>query len=136
MRRSRSGTDERDLLRDEAADREAEQVHALETDRLDEGDRTVSHRLDRVRGRAARRGDSDIVERDYASLRGESVDHRRVPVVEVSAKVLQRDERNVARANVAVGVLDAVLARYAFRRHIRVLGCVRHGAPFSPQEAR
>src|SRR4029453_3039840 len=46
--------DERDLLCDEAAKRKAAQIHPLEPNRLDEGERIVGHRLDGVRGGAGR----------------------------------------------------------------------------------
>ena len=108
-RRGEIGPDEGDLLRDEAADREAEEIHPLEAHRLDEGDRTVSHRLDGVGCRAARSGDADVVEGNDPSIRSQRVDQRGIPVVEVPAKVLQQDERHVALTNVAVGVVDPVL---------------------------
>jgi hypothetical protein len=105
------GADERDLLCDEAADREPEQVHLLEAHRLDEGDRAVSHRLDRVGRDAGGAAHADVVERGDASLRCEIVDERGVPVVEVAAEVLQQHERHLAGAELAVGVLDPVLCR-------------------------
>ena len=105
------GADERDLLGDEAAEREAEQIDALELHRLEEGDRVVGHRLDGVRRRAGRGADADVVEGDHASLGGELVDQRGVPVVEVAAEVLQQDERDIAFTLVAVGVLDPVVGR-------------------------
>ena len=103
------GADERDLLRNEAADREAEQVDLLELHRLDEGDRVVGHRLDRVRRRACRGADAGVVERDHAPFRGERVDQGRVPVVEVAAEVLQQDEGHLPVTEVAVGVFDPVV---------------------------
>ena len=69
-----------------------------------------------VFGVAAGRGaDADVVERDHASIRGERVDERGVPVVEVAAEVLQQDERHITLAEVAVGVLDRVAGRDALR---------------------
>ena len=64
--------------------------------RLEERDRVVRHRLDGVRRAAGRGADADVVEGDDASLRGERVDQRGVPVVEVAAEVLQQDERHIA----------------------------------------
>ena len=116
------GPDERDLLRDEAADREAEQIDPLEVHRLEEGDRVVGHRLDGVRRPAGRGADADVVERDHASIRGERVDESGVPVVEVAAEVLQQDERHIAVTDVAVGVLDPVLGRDSLRRGVGVPG--------------
>ena len=103
--------DERDLLRDEAADREAEQVHPLEVQGLDERDGVVGHRFDRVRRLSGRRSDADVVERDHPSIRGEGIDESGVPVVEVAAEVLQQHERHITVAELAVGVLDRVAGR-------------------------
>ena len=88
--------------------------------RLDEGDRVVGHRLDRVRRRAGRGADADVVERDHASIRGERVDERGIPVVEVAAEVLQQDERHLAFTEVAVRVLDRVVGRDSLRRGVGV----------------
>ena len=114
------GADECDLLGDEAADGEAEQVDASEAHRLEEVDGTVSHGLDGVRRRAGRGGDADVVERNDASIRGERVDERGIPVVEVPAEVLQQNERDVAVAEVAVRVLDPVPGGDSLRRDIGI----------------
>jgi hypothetical protein len=82
--------DERDLLGDEAADREAEQIDPLKVHCLEEGDGAVGHRFDRVRRRAGGRADADVVEGDHASLCGERVDESGVPVVEVAAEGCSR----------------------------------------------
>jgi hypothetical protein len=116
------GADERDLLRDEAADREAEQIHPLEVHRLDERDRVVGHGFGGVRRRAGRGPDADVVERDHPSLRGEGVDEGGVPVVEVAAEVLQQHERHVALTEVAVGILDRVVGRDSLGRSAGVAG--------------
>ena len=83
------GADERDLLRDEAAEGETEQINPLKAHRLDEGDRIVGHPFNRARRPTSRGADADVVERDHASMRSERVDERRVQVVEVAAEVLQ-----------------------------------------------
>jgi hypothetical protein len=69
----------------------------------------VGHRLDGVRRRARCARDADVVERNDTAIRGKRVDEGWIPVVEVPAEVLQRDERDIALANVAVCVLDPVL---------------------------
>jgi hypothetical protein len=97
--------------RDEAADREAEQVDPLKVHRLDEGDRIVGHCFDRAGRRAGRCRHPGVIERDDPSSRGERVDKRRVPVVEAAAEVLQQDERHVALAEIAVCVVDSVSRR-------------------------
>jgi hypothetical protein len=132
------GADERELLRDEAADREAEQIHPLEAHRLDTGDRIVGHRFDGVRRRAGRGGDADVVERNYASIRSERVHQGGIPVVEVPAEVLQQYERDITLTDVAVRVLDPILGRDSLHRGIgvrawrvsrRLLACACHDAP-------
>jgi hypothetical protein len=70
----------------------------------------VGHPRDRVRGRAGRAADANVVERDDAAPGGEIVDQRRIPVVEIAAEVLQQDERNVAGSELAVGVIDPLSA--------------------------
>jgi hypothetical protein len=105
------GADERNLLRDEATDREAEQIHPLEVHRLEERDGVVSHRLDRVRSHARRAANAAVVERDDAPHRCEIVDQSRIPVVEIPAEVLKQNERRLTLTEVAAGVLDSVLGR-------------------------
>jgi hypothetical protein len=103
-----------------AADREAEQVDPLNVDGVEEGDRVVGHGFDCVRRRTGRRPDADVVERDHASLRGEGVDQRGIPVVEVAAEVLEQDERHIAVTEVAVRVLDRVAGRDSLGRNVGV----------------
>src|SRR5262249_20356638 len=62
--------DERHLLGDEAADREAEQVDPLKIHGLEEDDGVVGHGLDGVRRRSGRGAYADVVESDDASLGG------------------------------------------------------------------
>jgi hypothetical protein len=116
------GANQRGLLRNEAADREPEEIQALEAHRVEEGDCVVSHRLDRVRRRACRGTHADVVERHHASLRGEIVDQRGIPVVEIPAEVLQQDERHITGAEVAVRVLDRILGCDSSDRGIGVAG--------------
>jgi hypothetical protein len=80
---------ERDLLGDESADREAEQVDLLEAERGDEGDdlpRRLGNRVARPSGRGT---DTRIVDEDDLALAGDRVGQRRVLVVEIAAEVLQ-----------------------------------------------
>jgi hypothetical protein len=63
-----------DLLGDEAADREAEQVNLAEPERGDEGDRVPRRLLERVRGGAGRATDAGVVKGDHLAGPGERVD--------------------------------------------------------------
>ena len=146
------GSDERNLLRDEAADREAEKVDALEVQGVDECDGVMSHRLDVVRRAAGRRGDTNVVEGDDATAGRQVVDEGRVPVVEVAPEVLQQHEGDVAFADIAVGVVDLVAGgdvlvrgvdvsgarvsgRFRRRRRSRHLGCHRRDFPIDRRHA-
>jgi hypothetical protein len=84
------GADERDLLSDEAADGETEQIDSLEFHRLEEGNGVVGHRLDGARRPAGGGADAGVVEGDHAAIRGERIDQRGVPVVEIAAEVPER----------------------------------------------
>ena len=114
------GADERDLLRDEAADRETEQIHPLELECLEEGDGIVAHRLDRVGRPAGGRADAGVVEGDHTAISRERIDERGVPIVEIAAEVLQENKRCLARSQIAVGVLDRVVGRDAPRRKVDI----------------
>ena len=72
-----------DHLGDHAAHREAEQVDLVETERADERDGVLGHRLDGVRRLAGRGTDAAVVEGDHLVLGGDAVDDPRVPVVQV-----------------------------------------------------
>ena len=105
-----SRPDQRDLLRDEAANREAEQTNLADLHGGDERDGIARHLLDGVGGGAGGAADSGVVERHNPPGRRERVDQRRVPVVEIPAEVLEQDQRHrtLAAAGVAAGVVDAV----------------------------
>jgi hypothetical protein len=109
-------------LRDEAADRESEQIDSLKIHRLEKGDGAVGHRFDRVRRGAGGRADADVVERDHTSVRSERVDESGVPVVEVAAEVLQQDEGHIAFTEVAIGIFDLVARRDPLSRSVGVDG--------------
>ena len=99
---------EGDLLGDEPADREAEQIDSVEAERVDERD----HPPRRLRDGAARlpgRGpDARVVDQDDLALGGERVGQRRIPVVQVAAEVLQQHERQPGRPpEAAVGEIHA-----------------------------
>jgi hypothetical protein len=103
--------DERELLRDEPAEREAEQVDLAQLQRLEEAQRVVRHRGHRARRAAGRPADAGVVEQDHLAHRGQRVDERGVPVVEVAAEMLQQDQRRSADrvvAEAAVRIRDAV----------------------------
>jgi len=79
-----------------------------------------AHRLDRARRPTGRGADADVVERDHAPIRSERVDERRVPVVEVTAEVLQQDERHITFPELAVRVVDRVPGRHPPSRRLGV----------------
>src|SRR5215211_8803267 len=95
-----------DHLGDHAAHGEPVKIDLVETQRADERDGVLGHRLDRV-GRLASGGtDAAVVEGDDPVLCGDSVDHPRVPVVEVPRQVHEEDHRDAGlRAELAVGEL-------------------------------
>jgi hypothetical protein len=69
------------------------------------------HLLDGVRGGAGGAAHPGTVERDDPPRRGQRVDQRRIPVVQVPAEVLEQDQRHAvlaAAAGVTVGVVNAV----------------------------
>src|SRR6202171_4158791 len=100
---------QRDLLGDEAADREAEDINLLESQRLDEGDGVSTHLLERGRHLPARAGNARIVEQNHLSRRREAFGHRRIPIVDRPGEVLVENERHAARfAEATIGEADAV----------------------------
>jgi len=65
--------------------------------------------------------DSGVVERHDPPGRCQRVDQRGVPVVQVSAEVLEQDQRHLAlAAGVAVGVVDAVGRADQLVRQLRI----------------
>jgi hypothetical protein len=72
----------RDDLGNHAAERESEQVDLLESQRADEGDGVACHGRDRVGCRAAGGADPAVVEDDHAVLRGDTVHHAWIPIVQ------------------------------------------------------
>jgi hypothetical protein len=99
-----------DLLGDEAADGEPEQICLAELEGADKGDRIPGHLIDRVRRRAGQVTDAGVVEGDGPVGLGERVDQCGIPVVQVVAEVLEQDERDgsVVSTGVPVRVADAV----------------------------
>src|SRR5215212_8934792 len=91
-------------LGDHAAHGKSVKIDLLETQRADERDGVLGHRLDGV-GRLASGGtDAAVVEGDDPVLCGDSVDHPRVPVVEDPRQVHEEDDRDTGlRAELAVG---------------------------------
>src|SRR5690349_15901637 len=77
------GPHQRDLLGDEAADGEAQQIGLAKVQAGGEGDSVAGHLLDGVRGDAGGPADSGVVEGDDPSARGQRVDQRGVPAVQV-----------------------------------------------------
>jgi hypothetical protein len=99
---------ERDLLRDEPADGEPEQVDAVEAERGDERDHLACRLGDRAARLAGRGPDAGVVDEDHLAVLSQCVGQRRIPVIEVPAEVLQHDKWQLGRSSeTAVGELDA-----------------------------
>jgi hypothetical protein len=105
------GAGERDVLGDEAAERESQDVGAVDAERVEEGDGVAGHVGHGARGGPARGADTGVVERDDPPVGGEQVDEGGIPVVQVAAEVHERDQRNAVLREVTVGVGDAVGCR-------------------------
>jgi hypothetical protein len=87
---------QRDLLGDEAAQGEADDVDLHEAEGVEQGHGVPGHLGDRPRGRAAGCADAGVVEGHDMAAGGQRVDQRGVPIVEVAAEVLEQDQRHVA----------------------------------------
>ena len=85
-------TREHDLLRHETANREAEDFDAVERKCVDKRECPTCHLCDSARGNAGRAPDANVVERQDPSFFAQSVDQRRVPVVQVPPEVLEKKE--------------------------------------------
>jgi hypothetical protein len=114
------GANQGDLLRDEAAEGEAEQIHPFDAYGVNEGDRIVGHRFDGVRRGTGGGSDADVVKRNDASSLCQCVDQGGISVVEVSPEVLEQDEGDLALAEVAVRVLDSVVGGDSLARRVGV----------------
>jgi hypothetical protein len=93
--------DEHELLRHEPAEREGQQVDLAQLERLEEPQRVVRHGGHRARCVAGRSADAGVVERDHLAHRGEGVDERGVPVVEVARKCCSSTAPGVRRMDQA-----------------------------------
>ena len=103
--------DQRDLLGDEAADGEPEQVHLAQLQGGDECDRFPRHLFHGARCRPRRAADARVIEGDDPPACCQRVNQRGIPAVEVAAEVLEQDQRQGAAGlatGVAVGVVDAI----------------------------
>ena len=98
---SQARAKQRQLLRDVATEREAEDVDFLQAERVDEGERVASHVVHVVGNDSGRAGDAAVVEQDHFAILGEPVDEHWVPAVEVAAEMLQADQRRRVRLLVA-----------------------------------
>jgi hypothetical protein len=118
------------MLRDEAADGEAEQVGLADPHGGEERDGVAGHLPDGLRGGAGGAADPGVVERHDPPGRRQRLDQRRVPVVQVPAEVLEQDQRHraLAAAGVAVGVVDAVDPADQLVRQLRVSGAHHRAA--------
>ena len=94
----------RDHLRDEAAEREAEEIDLIEPQRADEGDGVPRHRGNGRGRRPLRSADAAVVEGDHPVVGGDAVDDPRIPVVQDRTQVVQEDHRHArVRPEPAVG---------------------------------
>ena len=100
--------DQGDLLGDEAADGESEQIDLAELLGLEEGDGVACHLLDGARRGSAATAHSGVVERDDTARRGERVDQCGIPVVEVSPEMLEQNEWQHPTAGFAIDEVDPV----------------------------
>jgi hypothetical protein len=80
-----------DHLGDHAAHGESVKIDLVETQRADEPDGVLGHRLDGVWRLASGGTDAAVVEGDHPVLCGDAVDHPRVPVVEVPCQMHEED---------------------------------------------
>src|SRR5216683_3669151 len=113
---------QRDLLGDEAADREAEHINFLQSQRLDECDGVGAHFLERGRHLARAAGYARVVEQDYFSILGQAVDHGRVPMVHGTGEVLVENQRHTADRAVEFGpILRIDTVEEQFRVEVRSL---------------
>ena len=103
--------DQRDLLGDEAADGEPEQVHLAQLQGGDKRDRFPRHLSHGARCRSRGAADARVVEGDDPPACCQRVNQRGIPAVEVAAEVLEQHQRQGAAGlatGVAVGVVDAI----------------------------
>ena len=100
---------QRDLLGDEAADREAEQVDLVEVHRGEEREGVAGHLLDGVGVVPVEPPTPALSNGDDPPVARQRVDQRGIPVVEVPAEMLEKDKRHATlAAGVTVRVVDAV----------------------------
>ncbi|EEF23990.1 conserved hypothetical protein [Ricinus communis] len=99
-----------DFLRQEAAQRKAEQVDRAGAERLDHTQRVLRHLRHIGWGDAMRGADAGVVEHDDLALPGQAVDDQRVPVVHGAGEVLHQEQRRLgaALAVQAIRGLDAI----------------------------
>src|SRR5216683_2938290 len=98
-----------DLLSDKAADRKAEHIDFPQAQRPDERHRVAAHFLERSWHLSGGTGDTGVVEQDHFAVLGETVGHRRIPMVHGAGEVLVEDERHAGCvAKAAIGKADAV----------------------------
>jgi hypothetical protein len=79
----------RDDLRDEAAEREAQQIDFAKAQSADERDGIPSHLFDRLGGRTSGSADSTIVERNDVVPRRQAIDDPRIPIVQYRRQVMK-----------------------------------------------
>src|SRR5258708_6535497 len=99
----------RDDLRDEAAEREAEEIDFAKTLSAYERDRILSHLLDRFGGRASGSADPTIVEGNNVVLRRQAIHDPRIPILQHRRQMVKEHQGNTALlANFPVHEVRAV----------------------------
>src|SRR6266478_4516568 len=86
-------TVEGDLLRDHAAEGEAEKVDLLQSQSIDEGLCILRHACEGGGYFTGRAGDACIVEDNDFALFGQAIEDGRIPIVEISVEVVVQDKR-------------------------------------------
>ncbi len=71
-------------------------------------DGVVCHLIDSMRGASGRVTHADVVKRHHTVGRRELIQQRRIPVIQVAAKVLEENKWHATLARLTIGILDAI----------------------------
>src|SRR5467141_3554006 len=86
----------RDDLRDETAEREAQQIDFAKTESAYESDGNPSHLLDRFGGRTSGSADPTIVEHNNVVLRRQAIHDPRIPIVQYRRQMVEEHHGDAA----------------------------------------
>jgi hypothetical protein len=96
---------QRHLLGDHSAERVAQDVAAVDLQRIEKGKRMLCHAGDRCRNCTRGSSDACVLKKDYLSSPRQGIGDSRVPVVECASEVLQAKKRQAwSVAEAAIGV--------------------------------